>query len=107
MANILSPSQIINEEYQEICANTRCVLDDQREGQSGLTARFMWALAAGKKIITTNTCAYKYAFVNRDQVEIIDKNNPVIPVDFLQKIDFMKSDVKEFYIDKWVSTLLS
>lgn len=103
----LSATSILDEEYQNISNSSRCVLDDQREGQSGLTARFMWALASGKKIITTNKWAYQYPFVNKEQVAIIDKETPVIPSEFLQKAIYEKSDVREFYIKNWVTTILN
>ena len=103
---ILSNAKILHNEYQKISDSSRCVLDDQREGQSGLTARFMWALAAGKKIITTNKWAYQYSFVSKEQVAVLDKNNPIMPLDFLRTPLGLKSDVREFYIDKWVTTIL-
>lgn len=104
---ILSTEKIINEEYKKISNRSRCVLDDQREGQSGLTARFMWALADGKKIITTNKWAYQYSFVCKEQVRIIDKKDPVIPIDFLKETEYRKSEMKDFYIENWVNTILN
>ena len=104
---ILSETKILHDKYQKISDSSRCVLDDQREGQSGLTARFMWALAAGKKVITTNKWAYQYSFVSKEQVAIFDKNNPKMPLDFIQTPLYLKSDVREFYVDNWVATVLS
>lgn len=100
---------IAQNEYDEMISQSRCVLDDQRGTQSGLTAKFMWALANHKKIVTTNKWAYEYEFVSPKQVLIIDKDNPIIPEDFIK--DHIKenelSDVSSYYIDRWVDELLS
>lgn len=104
---ILSEKNIPITVYQQICDCSLCVLDDQRDGQSGLTARFMWALASRKKIITSNKWAYQYPFVKKEQVKIIDKKNPIIPTNFLRDTIYEKSDVKEFYINNWISTILN
>lgn len=96
-------------EYNELISKSVCILDDQRSSQSGLTARFMWALANRKKIITTNKWAYSYSFVNPNQVLIIDKSNPVLSEPFIKSTlsenDY--SNVTSFYIENWVDELLS
>lgn len=102
-------SYIAQNKYDELISQSCCVLDDQRDTQSGLTAKFMWALANHKKIVTTNKWAYEYEFVSPKQVLIIDKDNPIIPEDFIK--DHIKenefSDVSSYYIDRWVDELLS
>lgn len=102
-------SYIAQNKYDELISQSCCVLDDQRDTQSGLTAKFMWALANHKKIVTTNKWAYEYEFVSSKQVLIIDKDNPIIPEDFIK--DHIKenefSDVSSYYIDRWVDELLS
>lgn len=95
-------------DYMEKLNESHCILDDQREGQSGLTARFMWALGAKKKVITTNKWALQYPFVSQEQVAIISKETPILPMDFLYK-DIDKehySDVKCYSISNWVNKLL-
>ena len=90
-------------------SQSRCVLDDQRSTQSGLTAKFMWALANHKKIVTTNKWAYEYKFVSPQQVLIIDKINPVISENFIKNpiTEGKYCDVSSFYIDRWIDELLS
>ena len=95
--------------YRDISAASRCILDTQRQTQSGLTARFMWALGNGKKIITTNKYALDYDFVDREAVLIIDENAPVIPLDFITN-DYCSrknSVLLQYRIDNWVRTLLN
>lgn len=91
-------------EYRSLLAQSRCVLDDQRDSQTGLSARFIWSLAMGIYIYTTNNRALSYNFVNPQQVIIIDKETPVIspiPTEPLQK-----TDIAFFRIDNWVKTVL-
>lgn len=104
--DILSQEKIIAQEYDKISNSSACVLDDQRENQTGLTARFMWALADGKKIITTNQAAYRYNFTNHEQVAIISKTKPYLPIDFLKNNSYGRADISPFMVDNWVRTIL-
>lgn len=102
-------SYIAQKKYNELISQSRCVLDDQRGTQSGLTAKFMWALANRKKIVTTNKWAYEYEFVSPKQVLIINKDNPIISENFIKEpiTEEEFSDVSSYYIDRWVDELLS
>lgn len=108
-AEILLRESISPSEYISLVTKSHVILDDQREGQSGLTARFMWALGNGKKIITTNKWAYDYPFVNHNQVAIISKDSPKISLEFVKKemIQDDNTDVRQYEISKWVSLILS
>ena len=72
------------DEYTEIMNRSKCILDDNRALQAGLSPRFIRALALGKKIITTNEWAHKFSFVDKSNVMIVDKEKPVIDVDFIR-----------------------
>lgn len=105
----IKSEEVINTtDYRNISSKTRCVLDTQRQTQSGLTARFMWALGNNKKIVTTNKYALDYDFVDKKKVLIIDEDNPIIPKEFIL------SDLKHerdanllaFRLDNWVKTIL-
>lgn len=100
---------ILPQDYSKFIAQSSCILDDQRDDQAGLTARFMWAIANNKKIITTNKWALKYNFVNSDQVYVIDKDNPIMPDSFIKdkRNTCEIPDIKQFRIDMWVQKLLS
>lgn len=106
----VASDEIVNhDEYDRYSNMSNCILDSQREGQSGLTARFVWALANGQKIITTNKYVVDYAFINAGQVCIIDKMNPVVPVDFVKSplCEENVTDVTFLRIDNWVKELLA
>lgn len=106
---LLARNPISQNEYTHYISRSNCVLDDQRDGQSGLSARFIWALANKKKIVTTNQKAIEYPFVNPNQVYIIDKTHPVIPVQFIKEPLSCHdvSNVSFIRIDNWIKELLS
>lgn len=110
MKEILLKEPISPKKYNGIIQNSKCIIDDSRPGQSGLSARFMWALANRKKIITTNKWALEYSFVNPKQIRIIDSNNPKIPFDFIEE-DKEELNVENRIINytytNWVKTILS
>ena len=106
---ILLRQTIEFEEYDRLSSMSKVILDDQKEGQSGLTARFMWAIGNHKRVITTNPYAYDYDFVNKKVAALIDKDNPTIPVDFIKaEIDEGDwPDIIRYRIDNWVKLVLS
>lgn len=101
----ISPS-----EYRNLIQKSKAVLDTQASYQDGLTARFMWALGAGKKIVTTNNNITKYPFYTPDQFYILkDKNSDGI-IEFLKREFVMSSQnrtiINQYRIDNWLNTLL-
>lgn len=103
----LTRNIISYDEYEEVSNSSLCILDTHRDSQSGLTARFMWALACGKKIITTNPHALEYNFVNPSQVCVLG-NDLQIPKEFLLKqlTQDMLSYVDQFSLENWVKIIL-
>lgn len=106
---LLTREPIAVDVYMNVLSKSKCVIDHQSWNQKGLTARFMWALGAHKKIITTNKWVYEYPFISRQQVSVINLKEPILPVDFIK--DELKkdeeSDVSLFRIDRWVDEILS
>lgn len=104
-------------EFRKIIQTSNVVIDSKVLDQDGLTARFMWALGAEKKIITTNTSAKLYPFYSKDQILILDESIPLENqktkvIDFLATSTFemtsrRKDIIKNLRIDNWVNTLLS
>lgn len=104
----LTRNIICYDEYEEVSNSSLCILDTHRDSQSGLTARFMWALANKKKIITTNPHALDYDFVNPSQVYILGEDSQ-IPQEFLlsQMTPDMLSNVDKYSLENWVKTILT
>lgn len=96
-------------EYRCLIQQSKSILDTQASYQDGLTARFMWALGAGKKIVTTNNSVTNYSFYNPDQFYILNENNHEGIIEFLEK-DFSLSPqnrliIDQYRIDNWLNTL--
>jgi len=86
-----------------------CILDTDMPIQTGATQRVIWALARGKKILSTNLSLKKMPFYNPNQIRFLDRENPVIDLAFLKdSATFPISNIiEELRIDKWVRTLIS
>lgn len=106
--NVVSPN-----DYRDLIGSSNVVFDTQAEYQDGLTARFMWALGAGKKIITTNPYVKKYDFYDPKQILVIKDNVS----DYMNEIiTFIESSynpnttqlqkIEPYRIDLWVNKLL-
>lgn len=103
MKEIIPPN-----EYTEIMRNSRCVLDTDRDTQTGITPRVIWALAMGKKIISTNRNLLLAPFYNPEQISIIDRNNPIIDIDFIKddKVFSIHPEIENLKLDNWVKDFI-
>ena len=99
--------------FRNYIFNSKIVVDTCAEGQIGMTARFMWALGAEKRIITNNQNVKNCSFYTPEQIYIIDSN--CVDKKDLEKFllaDFNMSKsvrdiVQDYRIDNWLKTLLS
>lgn len=88
---------------------SNCILDTDRATQTGTTPRMIWALAMGKKIITTNQNIVKLPFYDKRQIQIISRDNPIIDIDFCENTNEDFSDnkyIQSLRIDRWVGKLI-
>lgn len=98
-------------EFRQYILNSDVVIDSSAPHQDGLTARFMWALGAEKKIITTNNTVDKYPFYTKDQIFIYNDsgaNNSL--ADFITSNYKMSEDIREivadYRLDNWLDRIL-
>lgn len=96
-------------DVEKIIATSRCILDTDRECQFGTTPRMIWALAFGKKVITTNKNIAIFPFFNEKQIRIIDRNNPILDWNFItSKYTCKNSDyIESLRIDRWINNFIS
>jgi hypothetical protein len=59
------------------------ILDIHHPGQTGLTMRTFDALAAGRKLITTNAAVRDHEFFDPSRIHVIDRNMPEVDPGFL------------------------
>ena len=104
----ITHSPVTQEELLTIMQQSRCILDTDRPSQAGTTPRLIWALAMGKKVITTNTNIIKMPFYSREQISIINRDNPIIDLDFVFNTSNLNipSYLTSLRIDMWVKELL-
>jgi hypothetical protein len=94
----------------QVMRESQCILDTDRESQTGTTPRLIWAIALNKKIVTTNTNITKFEFYNPEQIYIIDRNDPHVPLDFISTPlpeNFRNPAIEQLRIDRWVKNILS
>lgn len=99
--------RMTNQECDNIVNDSKIVIDCPKEGQNGMTIRIFEALAANKKIITTNENIKKYDFYKPENIYIfhdaIDFN------DLFFKSEYVKIDkeIKEKYsLNHWIKEIL-
>jgi hypothetical protein len=97
---ILSPDIALKIELE-----SKCILDVNIDN-AGIAYRIIKALANGNKVITTNKHIKDESFYSSDNICIIDKNNPVLDVEFL-KAPARKLDLFHLRIDNWINTIFN
>lgn len=106
--DIITHNYLSTNKYLKVMRMSKCILDTERPSQTGPTFRLIWALALGKKIISTNRYMKEMPFYNERQILIIDRKNPQIDKEFLsEEIDFSPCEyIVSLRIDNWVKTIL-
>ena len=94
-------------EIFDIIKKSRIILDIQHPKQTGLTMRTIEMIGAKKKLITTNTSIKGYDFYYQNNILVIDRNNPIIPIDFFHS-DYTPINDKLYYkysLDGWLEDI--
>lgn len=108
-SGLITDTPITPVEFRKIIQNSRTVLDIQPDYQEGFTARFMWALGLGKKIITTNANVTNYPFYDSRQFFIYNESGDL--VSFIERPFEMeegnKKLIQKYRIDNWIKTILN
>jgi hypothetical protein len=96
------------EEIRQNFLDSKVLIDVHHPGQNGLTLRTIEGLAAGCKLITTNSDIKQYPFYNKRNILIIDRKNPKIPEWFLDQepVDLTKR-LLPLRLDNWLKELLN
>lgn len=88
---------------------SKAVLDINKPFQFGVSNRTYEVLASGTKLITTNPEIANYPFYDPQNILIIDRENPKIPIEFFQS-DFKKYSpevLAKLSLDYWIQALFS
>jgi hypothetical protein len=69
-------------QLKQVFKDSKAILDIEHPNQKGLTMRTLETLGANKKLITTNPRVKEYDFYKKENIFVIDRNNPDIPTTF-------------------------
>lgn len=103
----VSYQTIPQQENAQILKQSKVVLDMPFASQAGLSIRTFEALAAHTKMVTTNAHIKEYDFYNPENILIIDRNHPIIDLEFINKpYQPLRDELEEKYsISSWLKTL--
>lgn len=107
-----SYESITPKDFRLMINQSRCIIDTNATHQDGLTARFTWALGAGKKIITTNQAVKSYAFYNPKQIYIVENINCLDEKELIsfikdESVTYNSDDIQYFELSNWIKTLIN
>jgi len=96
-------------DVQRIFFASNAILDIEHPNQTGLTMRTLEALGARKKLVTTNKNIRCYDFYSHNNICILDRQNPVIPEDFLSAPyeKMPPSTYRRYSLEGWMDEILS
>lgn len=94
--------------YLKVSASSKAIVDINSSGQSGLTMRTLEVVGQKKKLITTNDDITKYTIFDSNNILVIDRNNPVLDVDFFERpyTNLPDGTLDAYSIDNWLIQIL-
>lgn len=97
------------EKVYEVYSNSRCVIDVENIGQHGLTMRSIEILGLKRKFITTNSDIVNYDFYNKNNVMVIDREDPDFDFDFIKKpyIQLKEEIYEKYSLKNWILEILN
>ena len=97
------------DEVIDIIDRSECILDTEMPIQTGASQRVIWALARGKKVISTNKNLELMPFYNNKQIMFIDRKKPTIDIGFIKNSITSENnpELLKLRIDNWVKILIS
>ena len=98
------------DEVQSIMSQSEIILDTDKKTQTGTTPRLIWALALGKRIVTTNENIKRMPFYNPKLISIINRDNPNLDMNFILDNNShigQASSLINYRIDNWIRFILS
>ncbi len=100
--NSLSLKEVMN-----LYSRSKVIVDFNNINQSGLTIRTFEALGAHKKLITTNKFIKFEDFYDEENIMIIDRENPNIDLDFINKEFKPNKYISNYHIDKFLLNIFN
>ena len=100
--------------FRDYIYKSDIIVDTSPLHQDGMTARFMWALGAGKKIITTNASIENYDFYSPEFIYIADYRKSIkTDATFNEFVNNTYTEplsrreiINKYRLDNWLRTLI-
>ena len=95
------------EDVLELYSRSKVIVDIERPKQNGLTMRTIEVFGAKTKLITTNQSIEKYDLYDPKNIQIINRDNPVIDLEFLLMAyqEAQANIYRRYSIDEWLFEL--
>ncbi len=115
LSDLIVHKGMSSSEFRKLTYSSKITIDSVNFDQDGMTARFMWAWGAGRKIITTNSNIKDYDSYDPMQIFVVDDINK-LPTNnsFLHfiKADYImpkekKKQLLPWRIDNWLKFMLN
>jgi hypothetical protein len=102
-------TSISKKAYLELLKKSRCVVDIQHPGQTGLTMRTIEVVGAGRKLITTNETIKDYDFYHTQNIQVISRKNPKLDRNFCscELKELSDSISYKYSLQGWLSELFT
>lgn len=95
------------EEYTNLMCQCKVVIDTDKPSQSGLTPRFVWALALGKRIITSNSHVEADPYCPEGSVVVFNRDNPIVTKDMFNDENVIISPlIKDLNLASWLDNFI-
>lgn len=97
------------EKVYEIYDQSKCVLDIESITQAGLTMRTIEIVGLHKKLITTNPDIVNYNFYNKNNIQLMDRKEPVVDEAFINSsyVELDETIYKQYSLESWIRNILS
>ena len=89
-------------------SRAKVIIDIERPKQNGLTMRTIEVFGAKKKLITTNKSIAQYNLYDKNNIQIIDRDKPIVNADFIQGDykDAKSHTYNKYSIEYWLYEIL-
>lgn len=104
----VSFKSLSSQQIMSILLRSNVVIDIEHPKQNGLTMRTIEMLGLQKKLITTNKSVREYDFYHPNNILVVDRNNVMVPGDFLSSDYFPVDDsvLDKYTLRAWLCNVL-
>lgn len=94
-------------ELLDLMINSRGIIDIHHPNQSGLTMRSIESVGIGRKLVTTNDDCKNYPFYSHNNIFILDRDSPTIPIEFLERPyeEIDESIYSSYTLESWLQSI--